>query len=569
MIIRLGQLGIEVENYYQSHRDIEWGFWNNNLYVFQSRPVTSGTNETVFEIDHEFDSPLRTENDFFSVANVGEVMPGAMSPLGMDYIFRLFSIVFNTEEVVWVAACRSHYFRSGWMTFYNHSIFNISDIFPDLKSEKLDYFLQASLIAFFGRIIKEEELTQVTRERYGDTKKASVLGLVKNLLTINKRIQKTRKAYANYRIPVEKFKTSRELFDHLLRSCAEMCSVCMVHMKSTQASSLWNMFILTILAKARGGFNDEVYRDFASLITTSSDVESADVPSAIQSLAFYISKAIDVNEFKKMSVEEALNWLQTTTCTAGRKFQEFLEKHGHRCLGEFDIYAIPWGSDPKSLVKLLQNLAGNVSQDFSKKHSDNINEMLSRLSIPLGFFSRLMLKVLLPMSRRGVQNRELTKSMCIKAIDEWRKAFLYLAKLLVLEGHIPEDDILFFMTMDEVKELLNTRSPKILARATQRQRRYAVLCKYIFPEIMKGVPRPMNLVEAPVVPTDENFMMKGIPVSQGVAEGFVRVAITLEEANLLKPKEILVTYSTDVGWTPYFPVLAGVVTELGGLISHG
>ncbi|CAL1271870.1 unnamed protein product [Larinioides sclopetarius] len=48
-----------------------------------------------------------------------------------------------------------------------------------------------------------------------------------------------------------------------------------------------------------------------------------------------------------------------------------------------------------------------------------------------------------------------------------------------------------------------------------------------------------------------------------------RVAFDLEEASLLQPGEILVTYSTDIGWSPYFPILGGVVTELGGLISHG
>lgn len=37
----------------------------------------------------------------------------------------------------------------------------------------------------------------------------------------------------------------------------------------------------------------------------------------------------------------------------------------------------------------------------------------------------------------------------------------------------------------------------------------------------------------------------------------------------IKQGDILITVSTDVGWSPYFPMLAGVVTELGGLISHG
>ncbi|KFM75170.1 putative phosphoenolpyruvate synthase, partial [Stegodyphus mimosarum] len=157
----------------------------------------------------------------------------------------------------------------------------------------------------------------------------------------------------------------------------------------------------------------------------------------------------------------------------------------------------------------------------------------------------------------------------VKGFNEWRKAFRHLAKLMVSEGRIPEEDLLFFMTIDEVKELLNTRSPKIIARATQRLRRHPVINKYIFPEIMKGIPKPVNLIDEPIIPTSEDFMMTGVPVSQGVAEGAVRVALTLEEASYLKPGEILLTYGTDIGWTPYFPMLAGVVTELGGLISHG
>lgn len=39
--------------------------------------------------------------------------------------------------------------------------------------------------------------------------------------------------------------------------------------------------------------------------------------------------------------------------------------------------------------------------------------------------------------------------------------------------------------------------------------------------------------------------------------------------NKIQPGDILITYCTDIGWSPYFPILGGVVTEIGGLISHG
>ena len=61
----------------------------------------------------------------------------------------------------------------------------------------------------------------------------------------------------------------------------------------------------------------------------------------------------------------------------------------------------------------------------------------------------------------------------------------------------------------------------------------------------------------------------GRPASSGVVEGTARVAHTLAEAAQLQPGEILVTPITDIGWTPYFSMIAGLVTDLGSAVSHG
>ena len=64
-------------------------------------------------------------------------------------------------------------------------------------------------------------------------------------------------------------------------------------------------------------------------------------------------------------------------------------------------------------------------------------------------------------------------------------------------------------------------------------------------------------------------VLPGRPASRGVVEGIARVAHTLEEAAALQPGEILVTPITDIGWTPYFSLIAGLVTDLGSSVSHG
>lgn len=63
--------------------------------------------------------------------------------------------------------------------------------------------------------------------------------------------------------------------------------------------------------------------------------------------------------------------------------------------------------------------------------------------------------------------------------------------------------------------------------------------------------------------------MKGTPVGRGSFIGKARVVTTLEEANKIEKGDVLVVPFTDIGWSPYFPLLGGLVTELGGLISHG
>ena len=63
--------------------------------------------------------------------------------------------------------------------------------------------------------------------------------------------------------------------------------------------------------------------------------------------------------------------------------------------------------------------------------------------------------------------------------------------------------------------------------------------------------------------------MSGTPVSQGKVVATARVLLTVEDAHEIQKGDVLITYATDIGWSPYFPMLGGIVTELGGLMSHG
>ncbi|GBM67452.1 Putative phosphoenolpyruvate synthase [Araneus ventricosus] len=317
------------------------------------------------------------------------------------------------------------------------------------------------------------------------------------------------------------------------------------------------------------GSDTDVYSDFALLLSSSSNVESADVPQAMQKLATQIVQDIGHEKFQPMSVEEAEEWLTTTTSPSGNKFKQFLERHGYRCIQESDVRSVTWYMNLKPLIKILQNLAG-VNKGTEKKE-ESIDELFSKLHVNLSSISKLQLRFILPKCRRGVRGRETAKSITMKCFDHWRRCCRRLGKQMVSEGRLSDEDLIFFLTLDEIQDLLNTRSPNIISRAIHRRKVFPTLLKFEFPEITKGLPKPINYEDESADSYQDvaDLVMKGTPVSQGVAKGYARVAVKIEDAIHLKPGEILITHSTDIGWSPYFPVVAGVVTEIGGLISHG
>ncbi|GFS63401.1 putative phosphoenolpyruvate synthase, partial [Trichonephila inaurata madagascariensis] len=109
------------------------------------------------------------------------------------------------------------------------------------------------------------------------------------------------------------------------------------------------------------------------------------------------------------------------------------------------------------------NLVG-VNKENKKKEEESVSEIISGLQVPLGFISKCLLKFVLLQCRRGVRGREAGKSIMVKSLHHWRKGYRHLGKLMVSEGYLPDEDLVFFLTINEIDDLLNTRSPSIISR---------------------------------------------------------------------------------------------------------
>lgn len=139
------------------------------------------------------------------------------------------------------------------------------------------------------------------------------------------------------------------------------------------------------------------------------------------------------------------------------------------------------------------------------------------------------------------------------------------AEALVQQGLIEEKDDIFFLRLDELKKVIKTNKVDY-SIIKKRKEEYEVFKKLTPPriitsdgEIISGEYDTKNIPKG---------ALAGVPVSSGIIEGRARVILRIEDANI-EEGDILVTTFTDPSWTPVFVSIKGLVTEVGGMMTHG
>lgn len=229
--------------------------------------------------------------------------------------------------------------------------------------------------------------------------------------------------------------------------------------------------------------------------------------------------------------------------------------------------------DPPQIIEMLQATSRSakvILPDKKVKAYLTNDEIIRELKVPKKSFTRKVLSYLLPLCISSVQNRETSKSAVIAFIHEIRKAYHHLSGLMFAEGLLPNKELIFYLTRYELSDLLRpstTNKYSIINKAMRRMKLFPVWNTYRYEEVTKGLIRPIN--DSDNVSYEGMKMVTGTPVCEGVITARACVLKNFSEVHKIRAGDILVTHGTDIGWSPYFPILGGVVTELGGLISHG
>ncbi|MFB9475264.1 rifamycin-inactivating phosphotransferase [Nonomuraea salmonea] len=252
----------------------------------------------------------------------------------------------------------------------------------------------------------------------------------------------------------------------------------------------------------------------------------------------------------------------------------YLDTYGMRCAGEIDITRTRWSENPAELLPaLLGNVAG-FPPGAGKQHFERgleearrkERDVLTRLrALPDGEHKAEQTKRMIDRVRTFTGYREYPKFGMISRYFVYKQALLGEAGRLVAAGVLREPSDLYFLRFDELRDAVRTGKADA---ALIRERREAFRTHQTLTpprvitsdgEALTGQYRRADLPPG---------ALPGMPVSAGTVEGRARVVTDMAQARLEKG-DILVTAYTDPSWTPLFVAVAGLVTEVGGLMTHG
>ena len=252
----------------------------------------------------------------------------------------------------------------------------------------------------------------------------------------------------------------------------------------------------------------------------------------------------------------------------------FLDKYGMRCVGEIDITRPRWGERPTTLVPVILGNIKNFEpgagdrrfeqglQEASKKEHEVLEQLAA---LPDGERKAEEARPMIDRVRTFIGYREYPKYGMVSRYFVYKQALLEEAERLMQAHVLRETDDIFYLTFQELHDVVRTHQvdDQLIRQRKDAFRSYQALTPPRVltsdGEVVAGTYRREDLPIGALI---------GLPVSAGIVEGRARVILDMAEADL-EPGDILVTAYTDPSWSPLFVAINGLVTEVGGLMTHG
>ncbi|MCX6843180.1 MAG: PEP-utilizing enzyme [candidate division WOR-3 bacterium] len=567
---KLARLALKVERVFGAPQDIEWAMAGPNLFILQSRPITTLGQPKLWE-----------DRQVWSTTNAAEVLPGVLTPMVWstvgDYVGKLLGGIIE---------------RIGISTGKNPLFDNVAGrIYMNLNTftgmvRRMPFASRMSQAQMFGgQNLKPEDRAKLELGA-GDLPdiKASPLKTLFKLPGFLLWILKHgpglgRKWIIAARTAYEK----KERPDLTHFSEAELTAKATATMEQMGVGgdglgyALAGMMFTSVLYDlCRKWLKDETGANASRLLAGTGELQSAEAGIALWRLARDAAASPDVRDILLSPAAWAEDRPQLEGSTAGREFlarwDGFMHIHGHHARGEMDMYNPRWREQPDYVLDVVRNFIraeGKTDPEADqRRHADEREhlrtELLARLRNPV---KRWVFGYVVRQAQLSAAIRENVKDAGIRVIADTRAVLLELGQKLAARSVLAEADDIFFLRFPEVEPVVSGNAGfDVRSTVAERRAEYDRNLALVPPAIIVGRYDPSSHPPDTIDATAEE--LSGLAVSPGIVTGPARV-ILLAGTEQVLPGEILVAPFTDPGWTPYFIPAAGIVMDQGGLLSHG
>jgi len=562
-IVQLERIGRTIEAHFGQPQDIEWCLVDDAFYVVQSRPIT-----TLFPIPETNDQ----ENRVFVSVGHNQMMTDAMKPLGLSFFLLITHAPMHAAAGrLFVDVTATLASPVGRETILNVTLGKSDPLMKDALTtiiERGDFIKSLPDDQIPGRSSRGRSPADF--QTLNDYNPAIVADL----------IQQSQASIAALKQTIQT-KSGSDLFDFILEDIEQL--------KQTNANSE-SFGVLMTGMNAASWINEKMNEWLGEQNAADTLAQSAlnnitsEMGLALLDVADAIRPYPDVIKYLQQVKED--NFLDELVQIEGgmeaqNEIATFLQRYGMRCVGEIDITRPRWSEKPITLVPMiLSNIRnfepGERDRKFEQGQQSAFNkeqELLRRLKqLPDGEQKANETKRMICLLRNFVGYREYPKYGIVSRYFVYKQALLKEVKKLVQAGIIQEKEDIYYLTFEELHEVVRIHQLDY-SIISQRKDEYKHYEKLTPPrvitsdgEMIVGTYNRDNL--SANAQASLNVVLVGIPVSAGVIEGRARVIFSMEEADL-EDGDILVTTFTDPSWTPLFVSIKGLVTEVGGLMTHG
>jgi rifampicin phosphotransferase len=549
-IVRLAQLGRRIEAHFGHPQDIEWCLVDDGFQLVQSRPIT-----TLFPIPAARDK----ENHVYVSVGHQQMMTDPMKPLGVS---------------MWQLTAARPMFAAG------------GRLFVDVTRELSSPASRAGLLKALGGsdpLIGDALRTILERRDFIPTLPDDGAGVMPaggapvpietDPAIVAGLIERSQASIATLKRDI-RTKSGSPLLDFILADVQELKRILSdpqslpVIMAGMQATWWLNEHVQTWLGEKNAA--DTLTQSVPNNVTSEMGLALLDVADVIRPHP-------DVVAFLQQVDDE--NFLDELPALAGGReardaIQAYLDKYGMRCVGEIDITKPRWSERPTTLVPMILGNIKNFEPGAGERRFEEgrqtawekEQELLTRLrALPDGERKAEEAKRMIDRIRTFIGYREYPKYHMISRYFVYKQALLNDADRLVQAHVLPEREDIFFLMFGELHDVVRTNQAddQLIRQRKDGFRSYQALTP---PRVLtsdgEAVTGTYRRVDVPA------GALTGLPVSAGTVEGRARVILDMAEADL-EAGDILVTAYTDPSWTPAFVAIKGLVTEVGGLMTHG